>query len=250
MPAQPLYSDEPEDGLESESLAIQDSSLADGVIDDFEGDPPSGTYGWEPAWDASTETTISCELVSTHAYEGSQSLEMVLDVAPESWATCGLFFDTLRNWSDDGGLAFYMRASQPDVMLELNLYVEDSEQQESYIYRLPTSSESTAAWVPLAVHWDDFHRVEWEENAGETFKKTERIHGLAFGFSATEGVPNSGTLWIDDLRLFHDDTSEMIEPSEAEAPEADSPRRILPCGSVLTPLLATVWIWGLRRRKR
>jgi hypothetical protein len=247
--AQPIYSGAPEESQESERLTMQQPVQGTGIVDDFEGGAPSGTSGWESAWDASTSTTLSCTLSSEEAYAGSQVLSMEFDVATESWATCGLFFDALQDWSGDDGLAFFMRAAQPDVNFELNVFAEGGEQQESYQYSLTTSGVSTETWIPLTVRWEDLRRVEWEENAGETFEKPGRIHGLAFGFSATEGVPNTGMIWIDDLRLIRGESVDVLEPPESEGSSDESPRQLLPCGGSATPLLAAALVWGLRRRR-
>jgi hypothetical protein len=249
MPAQPFDSGELDDEPESESLPIQQSVLATGMIDNFEGGAPDGTYGWEPAWDASTSTTISCTPSPDVTHTGSQALQLTFDVATESWATCGLFFDALQDWSNEDGLSFFLRASQPDVILELNLFAEEGDQQESYIYRLTTTDDSIGAWVPLTVHWTDFWRVEWEENAGATFEKPSRIHGLAFGFSATEGSTNAGTIWVDDLQLIRAEPVEVVDQPEPEDTGEETPRRLLPCGGAAAPLLTAALAWGFRRRK-
>jgi hypothetical protein len=249
MPPLAIQGGAPEEAQESESSPIQQSALAAGVIDDFEGGAPGGTSGWEPAWDASTATTITCSLSSEDTYTGSQAFQMEFDVATESWATCGLFFNTLQDWSGDDGLSFLMHAAHPGVSFELNLYAEEGEQQESYLYPLTTTSEGAETWVPLAIRWSDFRRVDWEENAGATFEKPSRIHGLAFGFSATEGARYTGTIWVDDLRLFRGESVEVIEPPESGDAIEESPRRLLPCGGAAAPLLAAALVWSLKRKR-
>jgi hypothetical protein len=249
VPAQPFLNEAPGEALESESPPIQQSIQGTGIVDDFEGGALSGTSGWEPAWDASTSTTITCALSSEDAYAGGQALQVEFDVATESWATCGLFFDALQDWSSDDGLTFFMRATQPGVNFELNLYATEGDQQESYQYGLTTSGESTETWVPLTVRWTDLQRVEWEENAGETFAKPERVQGLAFGFSATEDAPNTGMIWIDDLHLIRGESVDVQEPPESEGSSVENPRQLLPCGGSATPLLAAALVWGLQRRR-
>jgi hypothetical protein len=250
MPAQPLPSEAREEALESESLPIQQPAQGSGLVDDFEGGVPGGTSGWEPAWDASTSTTITCTLSSEDAYAGNQALQMDFDVATESWATCGLFFDALQDWSGDEGLSFFVHAAQPGVSFELNLYAEVGEQQESYLYPLTTTGMSTETWVPLTVRWSDFRRVDWEENAGASFEKPGRIHGLAFGFSATEGASNTSMIWIDDLQLIRAESVGVMDQTELDQSSEESPRRLLPCGGAAVPLLAVALAWDLRRKKR
>ena len=76
------------------------------LIDNFEGTLPPGTEGWQPYWDASTPTKFNCAL-----QDGS--LHIDYDIAVDSWATCSLFYDSLRDWAQYRGAAFRYQADAP-----------------------------------------------------------------------------------------------------------------------------------------
>ena len=57
-------------------------------------------------------------------------------------------------------------------------------------------------WVPVALQWDQFHRVDWEAEAGTPFSKPDQVSGMAFGFSTYEATPNTGTIWVDEVQLI------------------------------------------------
>ncbi|OQY33898.1 MAG: hypothetical protein B6I38_03020 [Anaerolineaceae bacterium 4572_5.1] len=226
------------------------------LIDNFETDNPPGTNGWEPFWDESTPTSMHCTAEAGTVHSGERALILDFDVSPDAWATCALFYDNPQNWSSSEGLSFYVHAAESALILDVDLYVEGADgEDESYVYMVETTPESVDGWMRVDLAWDQFHRVDWEANAGTPFAKQDQISGMAFGFSTYPDTPNIGTIWVDDLQLMG--TQSAVQPespasdSESEETPADESRgrRRLPClGSLILPLgLAGV---AFRRKKK
>ncbi len=215
-----------------------------GLVDDFESGNPAGTNGWEPFRDEATATSMNCIPDSGTAYNGSRSLLLDFDVTPNAWATCALFYEAAQDWSESEGLSFYLHASQPGLVFDVDIYAGSPDAQETYTYTIETPPESAEGWVPYSFYWSDFHRVDWEENAGQPFSKPEQILGIAFGFSTYEDAPNTGTLWVDDITLTGQGqpaAAAMSAPfTEKQTGESEQPSRgfSLPCGGgFLLPVL-------------
>ena len=228
-----------------------------GIIDDFEADNPAGTNGWEPFWDEATPTSMHCAAEAGMARSGSRSLILDFDVTPNDWATCALFYDSPQDWSGSQGVAFYLHAAQPGLIFDVDLYAGSPDAQESYAFTVETTQESVDGWVPISLAWADFHRVDWEENAGQSFAKPEQVTGMAFGLSTYTDTPNTGTIWIDDLNLLGQagaavpESAAPAEPAEAGQAEEQSPSGgfSLPCGSafLLPAVLIVLGVWTRKR---
>ena len=173
------------------------------LIDDFESGPPAGTYGWESFWDdANPATTLSCDLDQSMAQAGSNSLRIDFHVEPESWGTCVLMYDNdSPGFGGTRGLAFDYYADAVDIHFNVDAYGGAPDSRSTYHHSLDAAPESLAGWVHVELTWDQIVRVEWEENPGSPIDPTE-INGFAFGFDASIGTPNAGTLWIDNLILL------------------------------------------------
>jgi hypothetical protein len=171
--APPVQGEQPQPGVPAAVAA----SL--GLIDDFETDNPDGTNGWEPFWDESTPTSMHCTAEAGNAHGGGRALTLDFDVTPGAWATCALFYEGTRNWSGAEGLTFYLRAAQPALLFNVDLYAGSRDAQETYYYTIEAQPESTEGWVPITLRWSDFHRADWEENAGAPFAKSDQVVGLA-----------------------------------------------------------------------
>jgi len=235
--------------------------LSAGLIDDFETDNPPGTNGWEPFWDEATPTSMHCTAEEGMAYNGGRSLLLDYEVTPGAWATCALFYEDTQNWSGGEGLLFYLHASQLGQVFNVDIYAGSRDAQETYVYSIESPPESADGWIPISLLWSDFHRADWEENAGAAFAKPDQVVGMAFGFDTYEDTPNTGTLWVDDMSLLRKEQ----EPAEAAPPPAqptetavepvepaESPRRpLLPCGGAIALPLALVGLsLSLRYRRR
>ena len=151
-----------------------------------------------------------------------------------------MYFDQGQNWSASQGLAFSVHSGQADQILHVDLYVEGTEGQESYIYELDLTPSMEEEWVQIGIPWDSFHRVDWEAAAGSPFTKSDQISGLAFGFGTDEGELE-GELWIDELGWLEGkqtiaDPVEENQVIQTESREETGAGRNLPCfGSLALP---------------
>jgi hypothetical protein len=231
----------------------------DGLIDAFEGGPAPGTWGWQPYWDESTSTVVTCDADGSLAYSGQGALYFQVDVTPESWATCSLGFEQRRDWSAWQGLSFYAHAGQAGLPFDLNIFGGSEENKETYLVTLETTPEMVDGWVLVEVPWDQLKRADWEENAGAPFNPGVAV-GLAFGFDGNRS-PRAGEIWIDELRLIGapsespevEPTSQEIMPPEEVPPEpAQDEERGggLPCpGATALAAIAVVYtIWRHKHR--
>ncbi len=212
--------------------------VALGLLDDFEGGIPAGTAGWEAFQDEAADTSLSCAPSAQTAHEGVQSLQLDFDVAANSWATCALMFEQVQDWSAADGLAFYLRSADAGLIFDVNIYAGSMTASETYLCTIETSNTTSEVWVQFILRWEEFHRADWEENAGEAFAKPNQIAGMAFGFSTYPDTPNIGAVWVDDLSLSGEaETSSAEQPNVPEEPE--QPRQpLLPCGgAIFLPLL-------------
>jgi len=235
-----------------QSPAPAGQGAAAALIDDFEVDNPPGTNGWEPFWDEATPTSMHCAAKSGMANGGSHALILDFDVSPNAWGTCALFYDSLQDWGSSEGLTFYLRATQPGLVFDVNLHAGSPDSQETYLFTIEAPQDSIDSWAPVTLYWSDFHRANWEENAGDPLAKPDQITGIAFGMNADPDTPNTGTLWVDDLSLLGSRSTPGAQPAaESDQPEAEEParRRSLPCGSAfaLPIMLIVLWIWSGRR---
>jgi hypothetical protein len=221
------------------------------MIEDFE----SGAPGWETFHDEATATTISCA-PSSAAWSGNVALQVDFNVSAGAWATCARFFDTAQNWQSQDGLSLTYRAAQARQIFHVDLYAGPADNRETYYYAVETTPESLNGWVTLSLAWADFHRAEWEENAGQAFAKTDQVQGMALGFQTPPGSPNAGTIWVDAIQLFSGEVAPA--PGEAtQAPVEQPPaekeppaRRILPCGSAALPLVLAALTLARKKRGR
>lgn len=218
--------------------------IAAGLMDDFESDDPPATSGWEPFWDEASETSMHCATDSGLAHGGSRSLRLDFDVAPGAWATCALFYDSPQDWSAAEGLSFFLRASGPGLVFSVDIYARSHENQETYAYAVEAPQKSLATWTAVEIPWSDMRRVEWEENAGAPFTKSDSVIGLAFGFSTASDAPNQGAIWVDDVSLLSKVTAAKTQPpaEKPSEPAQSTPPGTgnLPCASAIVLSLGMV----------
>lgn len=226
-----------------------------GMITGFE----SGSPEWEIYSDEGGTTQLSCAPSPDLASEGGQALQMQFTIAEDGWATCAHYFDDLQDWSGSEGFLFMTRSAQPGAIMHVDIYAGSPENQESYYTTLETSG--SGEWEQIVIPWQDFKRVDWEENAGAPFANTDRVMGLAFGFPGIGSPLNSGTIWVDDVRLAGAEGGQLpaaeatVESpevnTEEETPgEGESGNRL--CGSVFALPLAVAAgaIFSKNRRKK
>jgi len=225
----------------AEYIQRPDRPKLTGLIDNFEGEAPAGTNGWEAYWDEGTPTTLDCS-VDTNAGATGSALRLDYQITPYSWGTCGLYYDQPQEWSDSMGLAFMIHTGQSGGVLHVDLFVEGTDGPESYLHELELTPRMEEEWVQVGIVWDHFQRVDWEDEAGSPFRKEDQISGIAFGFG-TEEDENEGVLWLDDVgwMIPREDIGEEMtthaepesEPDSQEGPQGFN----LPCiGSLALPV--------------
>jgi hypothetical protein len=190
-----------------EDVTLMMTSVASSkFIEDFE----NGAFAWEAFFDEDGATHLTCAVVSEQP-EGTHSLQIEFNVAKDGWATCARFFDNPQNWSTSSGLSFALRSDIPGVTSHVDIYVGQQDKRETYYYTFETLDKSNI-WIPVSIPWEDFHRVEWEENAGTPFSKADRVAGIAFGFPSDGDHPGNGMLWVDNVRLLDSTSASVSQP--------------------------------------
>jgi hypothetical protein len=207
------------------------------LIDDFEGAPPAGSSGWEGYFQDNTDTHIACAPESGTAYGGSASLKFQVDMAPDSWATCGFYFDSLQNWSAGQGISFYLRADRAGIPYNIDLYGGSPDGRITYTFQTQTPAGGENNWTLMEIRWAEILRAEWEENPGTPFNPAG-VMGFSIGLITSADERIDGTIWLDDLSL--------LGAAPASAPEAEKSRLpSLPCiGVVFLPFaLIGFFLW-------
>jgi hypothetical protein len=233
----------------------------EGSIDDFETVPTTGE-GWQFYFDEATDSILRCTVDKGESYQGDASLKIEFDIAPASWGTCTLPFNSIQNWRSGDGIGFYLHADQAGLPFNLLAQGGDPENRTTYTYGMTTPQESVSGWVYMAVSWDQLKRVEWEEGAGTPFDPAQTT-GIAFGF---DGLPEGrvkGIMWVDDIQLIGL-TEAPAEVSAEPLPEAaeemvtsepieeEQPQKSVGCcrGIAFIPLPVVGLLWLGRRAKR
>ncbi|MBV6396822.1 MAG: Serine/threonine-protein kinase PknD [Anaerolineales bacterium] len=184
------------------TLSSPDAGAPLGILlDDFEGSPPQDTSGWEGYTQDDTSGKIACAVVSDRAFSGGNSLAFEFDVPAQSWATCGIYFDGEKNWSDKQGLAFYLRADQAGRPFDVMMYGGMSGARTTFLHRVESPPGSEADWVRVEIRWEDFVGVEWEPAVAGTPFDAAGVTGFSIGFAETI-EQTTGSIWIDDVSLF------------------------------------------------
>ncbi|MFZ5909588.1 MAG: hypothetical protein ACOYYU_06195 [Chloroflexota bacterium] len=254
-PLQPPPAVAPPAGGETQPQPPAAQSVTSALLDDLERGPIPGTSGWEGYFQDNTDTDINCSVDSSLAHGGANSLQFDFNVTPNSWATCGFYFDSVQNWSAGQGVTFYLRADRAGLPFDVDLYGGSPGGHTTYVYSTETPAESVDGWALVEIPWDEILRAEWEENPGTPFDPTQ-VTGFSIGLSTPETERLNGTLWLDDLALLGQSAPPAVAPPPAENPPASepepaesAPRRLLPCGgAVALPLGLAAWsVW---RRKR
>lgn len=220
---------------------VETAVLPTTFIDNFETD-----RGWEAFWDEATPTRFACALAANPAGSG-MVMQVEFDVAANSWATCARLFDAAQDWQSAAGLSFRLQAASAGLLVNIDLYTGTEEARESYVYVLETPPDSVNNWIPVHLRWADFHRVEWEENAGAPFAGADRISGMAFGFSTDTDTTHSGVIWVDDLSLGMEEAVAEVEGGETAVNEATAPTNepAAPAANGGGPCPASMVILGL-----
>jgi len=161
-------------------------------------------------------------------------------------------YETPQDWSAGNGVVFYYRAAQAGLLFDIDLYAGPSENRETYLYTVEAPAESVGGWIPMELRWEDFHRADWEENAGAPFARANQVTGLAFGLNTLPDAPNAGSLWVDDLSILGmAGAAADISPAAEQPTAPEQPRRrLLPCGGATALPLSLILVFSLLKRKR
>jgi len=227
------------------------TTLDGGMIDDFETDNPTNTNGWEPFIGNPNASSMHCAAESGEVYAGARALIADFDVAANDWATCALMYESGQDWSAGDGITFMLHASQPGLVFDVDLHSGGSETLQTYHYTIETTEESADGWIAIYLRWEDFIRVDWEENPGSPFSSPESVNGIAFGMSTYPDTNNTGTIWVDELALLGESVAMAGEAPELESGEseaandAESGGFSLPCGMalILPVMLVSSGFW-------
>lgn len=252
-----------EPGPTEESSAENESASgrsADNFLFDFEG----ADLGWQAFWDQRSSTRFSCETEPGTGLQGTSGLHLDFALAPESWATCSLFFDPPRDLSGTYGISFQYRADQAGLVFDVNAHQGPPEALASYIFQVPSSPESQEGWARQVVPWQAVKRVSWEENPGSSLDPVE-VSGLSFGVGTGSGEEKAGSIWIDEVVILReaprsqDQKGSDPQPAEESHPAASSDEQPGPkpgfdlpfCpGALAGGVLSLVFSAGMSRRRK
>ncbi len=182
------------------SESLSDASVGT-IVDDFESGTPAGRTDWESYFEDNRDTTLDCYVEDSHELRDSNYLNFEFDVAENSWATCGFYFDSVQDWSAGEGIAFSLRSDQPNAEYQIEVFGGRPNALTTYVYWTETPPESADGWVRIEIPWSEILRADWEENPGASIDPAN-VTGFVIGISTPETSRQSGTLWMDDLSLF------------------------------------------------
>jgi hypothetical protein len=226
----------------------QAPSAVAGSIDDFDSGVISGTNGWEAFRDEAASASMTCG--TNPGGRNGNSLKLDFNILANSWGTCALMYEAPQNWSAGNGLVFYLHGAKAGTSFDIDLYAGTSENRETYLRTIQLPAEAVNAWVPVKLHWSDFHRASWEENADAPFAKAGQVTGMAFGV----GAEASSTIWVDDIALLDDTAGEDTAPEAGQSvpPAETQPQKkpILPCtGALVLPLslITALAVWAKKQ---
>lgn len=220
-------------------------------IDSFDQGTPVGTGGWQVYTDDSGTSKLSCKTTGEQSQSGGQALLMDYQISSGGWATCDLTFDHPQDWTAHSGVGFYLHSDQAMRIFSVNLFSGSPDARETYTHEMITAEPAVNGWQYVAIPWQEFVRVDWEENAGTVFSTPQVILSVAFGFAA-DTSEQSGRLWIDQLGFPEtmpqpqpeipqspgEPPAESVQPTSLPEPTQTSPGLNLPfCGAgVILPL--------------
>ena len=215
------------------------------LIADFDGNDLSGSR-WETYMGETAGNSLTCVPASDAAHTGTSALKVDFNVAAGSWGTCVLSFETVQDWSDGTGLSFSLHSSRSGLPYSVIVYTGSPDAQETYLDYADTPQDSTGGWASVEIPWSEFTRADWETGAGTPFDKPGQVLEIAFGFDGSADASNSGTVWIDDIRLAG---SAAVSTAESPTPQPDGHGSGLPCmGSLLVLLAMAGSTWIFRRK--
>jgi hypothetical protein len=138
------------------------------------------------------------------AHGGTQALHIILDIAPEGSAGCGVDLTPDPAWADAVGISFYWRADRPDLVMRVGLGVKDPTQQNPDVGEAtPFEVELRTAgdeWSQVIVRWDELVKPDWVGDTGVNEFNPAQVAWIVFDVGYWE-YSQTGTIWIDDIQL-------------------------------------------------
>ena len=161
-----------------------------------------------------------------------------------------LSFDTTQNWSSGQGLSFRIRAVEAGIPYDVDIYTGQNESRETYLDSATAPVDAVNGWADVQIPWSEFHRADWEADAGAVFNKPNQIQEIAIGFGGLDSISNSGTIWVDDIQLITQsavpsEPQPTAESESAAAPVANNPT--IPCPSPVAIALPLALLARLKR---
>ncbi len=221
----------------AQSSAGQPSSGSiSSVLDDFEGQNPPGTEGWQTYFDEASSQT-QCQRVEGDAAAGKAALRMDFTINKmEGWGSCELSFNQPQDWRSWKGLGLTMRVDKTGLPLAVLIHAGPAQQQGSYAYELTSDASLVQTWKKLEIPWENFKRVEWEENPGSSLMANE-INGVAIVSNGLEGEKIQGSVFIDEMIFLggEQNVPQAVQPQPVE-PQQNQPQiQNPPTESISTP---------------
>ena len=99
-------------------------------------------------------------------------------------------------------MSFRIHAEQAGIPYDINVYAGVDDLRETYLDSASIPADSVDGWADVQIPWNEFHRADWEADAGTVFNKPEQIREIAFGFNGLDAANNTGMIWVDDIQLI------------------------------------------------
>lgn len=199
---------------------------ATGDVDDFESQVERYTDG--------DKATITLALDNAGAHSGSTCLRVNYDIAPGGWGGWGRTFDSSQDWSSGSKLTLWARSEPADQTITLILFSGDPAAPTPFETHLETSAD----WEQFVFEWSSFTKPDWAGPEGLIELDPAHITGYGFSLGDADGKQNTGTLWVDDLRVISGKTqppSQPIQPAPTTAPVQEQPTAAPPPTSAPAP---------------
>ncbi len=139
-------------------------------------------------------------------YNGTASLRVDFNVPDpdKSYAGIAMEFDTAKDWTASYGILAHVKANKPGLKVIFVLLFDDPSQtfadsfgQTPFEYRYTITEDNIDSFQEVFIAWDKLIKAEWIGKSGMNKPDFSHVIGL-------EIIPESaqsGTYWIDDIRL-------------------------------------------------
>jgi hypothetical protein len=191
--------DTPQDSGECSICAAPIEVAPGGLIDNFD----QASRNWQVYRDeALPGTQLSCSVDASVALQEGKALKIRYQIAPDSWASCGLELAVARDWSAAKGISFYLYMERPGQEVTVVAYGSDSMNYVTHFeHTIRSVPANTEQWQQIKLQWNQFVQPPWEGDGTAIFNPAS-ARGMAFIFGAPVNSKSSGTLWVDEIRFL------------------------------------------------